>query len=555
MGLTAAFMGFNVSGALHRKAIMRVLHAPMSLFDTTPLGRIMNRFSKDMDTCDNTLNDSLRMALSTLSQIVGSVILIAIVQQYFLIAVAGIFMLYADFFRIYRYSAREIKRLDNILRSSIYAHFSESLSGLATIRAYGEVSKFVTTNARFTDIENRAYYLTIVNQRWLGISLDFMGAILTLSVALIAVTESENINPSQIGLALSYILTIQMAFTFAVRQLAEVENDMNSVERLLHYGNELEQEAAFDVPDNKPPAGWPHAGDIEFKDVKLRYRAGLPLVLHGLSMHVKGGEKIGVVGRTGAGKSSLMQAIFRITELDSGSIAIDGFDLAKIGLNDVRRGVAIIPQDALLFSGTLRSNLDPFGEHDDHRLWDALRRSYLVERQSTTVPGEMAKSRFNLDMNIEDEGNNLSAGERSLVSLARALVKDSRVVILDEATASVDLATDSLIQKTIRTEFEEKTLLTIAHRLRTIISYDRVLVMDKGVIAEFAPPTELFKMTNGIFRGMCEQSSISLEDIERSRFETFQEIEALEQQPKQEHEEQRMSDDEAAADESRGAAP
>lgn len=179
-----------------------------------------------------------------------------------------------------------------------------------------------------------------------------MGAILTLSVALIAVTESENINPSQIGLALSYILTIQMAFTFAVRQLAEVENDMNSVERLLHYGNELEQEAAFDVPDNKPPAGWPHAGDIEFKDVKLRYRAGLPLVLHGLSMHVKGGEKIGVVGRTGAGKSSLMQAIFRITELDSGSIAIDGFDLAKIGLNDVRRGVAIIPQDALLFSGS-----------------------------------------------------------------------------------------------------------------------------------------------------------------------------------------------------------
>jgi len=349
-------------------------------------------------------------------------------------------------------------------------------------------------------------------------------------VAIIAVTMSADTNPSQIGLALTYILTIQMAFTFAVRQLAEVENDMNSVERLLHYSNELEQEAAFDIPDKQPPKGWPSKGDIVFDNVQLRYRKELPLVLHGLTMHVHGGEKIGVVGRTGAGKSSLMQAIFRITELDEGSISIDGHDLSKIGLNDVRKNVAIIPQDALLFSGTLRSNLDPFGEHDDLRLWDALRRSYLVDRQSSSRNStEIVASRFNLDMNIEDEGLNLSQGERSLVSLARALVKDSRVVILDEATASVDVATDALIQKTIRTEFGSKTLLTIAHRLRTIISYDRVLVMDHGRIAEFASPLELFAMPNGIFRGMCEQSSITQQDIEKSRLETIQEIQALEE--------------------------
>ncbi|KAK9896913.1 hypothetical protein P389DRAFT_194562 [Cystobasidium minutum MCA 4210] len=528
MGVATSIMGFNVSVKLHRNAITRVLYAPMSLFDTTPLGRIMNRFGKDMDTVDNTLNDAMRMALSTLSQVFGSIILIAIVQQYFLIAVAVVFIIYADFFRVYRYSARDIKRLDNVLRSGLYAHFSESLSGLATLRAYAVVPRFIRTNSHFLDIENRAYSLTVVNQRWLGIRLDFLGALLSFVVAIIAVLEATRTNPSQIGLALSYIIAIQMGFTFAVRQLAEVENDMNSVERLTHYGRELEQEAAYEIAGTTPPKEWPQRGEITFKDVKLRYRPGLPLVLDDLSFEVHAAEKVAVVGRTGAGKSSLMQAIFRIVELDSGSIVIDGLNISSLGLGPLRKGVSIIPQDALLFSGTLRTNLDPFGECDDHKLWDALRRAHLVDRGHNGPSHSESTSRFNLDMKIEDEGNNLSVGERSLVSLARALVKDSRVVILDEATASVDVATDALIQKTIRTEFGDKTLLTIAHRLRTIISYDRVLVMDKGHIAEFASPLELFDNVNGIFRGMCDSSSITKEDIEKSRFETFQEIAEIE---------------------------
>lgn len=294
---------------------------------------------------------------------------------------------------------------------------------------------------------------TVVNQRWLGIRLDFLGALLSFVVALIAVLEATKTNPSQIGLALSYIIAIQMGFTFAVRQLAEVENDMNSVERLTHYGRELEQEAAYEIQGATPPKEWPQRGEITFKDVKLRYRPGLPLVLDDLSFQVHAAEKVAVVGRTGAGKSSLMQAIFRIVELDSGSIVIDGLDISTLGLGPLRKGVSIIPQDALLFSGSkhtmltclfgsradsrlptaLRTNLDPFGECDDHKLWDSLRRAHLVDRGHNGPSHSEASSRFNLDMKIEDEGNNLSVGERSLVSLARALVKDSRVVILDEA--------------------------------------------------------------------------------------------------------------------------
>lgn len=418
-------------------------------------------------------------------------------------------------------------------------------------------------------------------------------------MAVICVTESESLNPSQIGLILSFILGIQMAFTFAVRQLAEVENDMNSVERLLHYGNNLEQEAAFQKPEATPPPTWPEKGQISFNNVKFRYREGLPLVLHGLSMEVAGGEKIGVIGRTGAGKSSLMQAIFRIVELDAGSISIDGRDLSRMGLFDLRSRIAIIPQDALLFAGSklpsfrtisylsaafdhlaLRTNLDPFGRHDDARLWDALRRSYLVDRQKGK--GASDTGRFQLDMQIDEEGMshcahhhtgsgdssntkvailsglNLSQGERSLVSLARALVKDSRVVILDEAVRFIlcfqfefplrydacrllvsiwqqtrsfnGLSGPSLERRHCSqsrivsrpVSFSDFVRLVIfLTAMRAVISYDRVLVMDKGMIAEFDTPINLFSQADGIFRSMCEQSNISREDIEKAKTESL----------------------------------
>ncbi|KAF7375201.1 Oligomycin resistance ATP-dependent permease YOR1 [Mycena sanguinolenta] len=519
MGSTFALLTYFASQNLHKRALTRVMHAPMSFFETTPLGRIMHRFTKDCDTIDSTLGEALRMFFATAANILGAVILIAIILPWFLIAVACVFSLYAWFAAFYRSSAREIKRLDAILRSALYTHFSESLSGLATIRAYGVSERFKHDNERFVDVENRAYWLTITNQRWLGVRLDFLGSLLTFVVSMLSVGARFSVSPAQTGLVLAYILSVQQAFGWMVRQSAEVENDMNSVERVLHYATEVEQEAPNEIPENKPPAPWPANGQIEMKDVVLRYRPGLPAVIKGISMTVQAGEKIGIVGRTGAGKSSIMTALFRLVELTSGSIIIDGVDISKVGLGDLRNGLAIIPQDPLLFSGTLRSNLDPFNLADDATLWDALRRSYLVDpvkREGSIDEGPSGAStpmnKFTLDSVIEDEGQNLSVGQRSLVSLARALVKDAKILVLDEATASVDYETDRNIQDTIAHEFADRTILCIAHRLATIIGYDRICVMDAGQIAEFDTPARLFEL-GGIFRGMCDHSSISLEDI------------------------------------------
>ncbi|TYJ53516.1 hypothetical protein B9479_005847 [Cryptococcus floricola] len=503
-----AMLNYFASVRIHASAIRRVMYAPQSFFDTTPLGRILNRFGKDMDTVDNTLPDALRMGVGTGAQIVGAFILLAIIEPWFLIAVAVVILLYIHCTMFYRRSSREFKRIDSILRSSLYAHFSESLSGVATIRSYGETERFCRDNIYAMDTENRAYFLTVVNQRWLGLRLDLIGSFLVFAVALIVVCS--DISASNSGLGLSTIVTVQSSFAWLVRNIAEVENDMVGAERILHYANTLEQEQPHQIEETRPPTSWPSEGRIEFKDVRMRYRPELPDVLKGLTLSVGASEKIGVVGRTGAGKSSIMVALFRMSELSQGSITIDGIDLSKIGLNDLRSGISIIPQDPLLFSGTLRSNIDPFDTKTDAELYDTLRRAHLI----TPTDGIAADStRFRLDTTIEEEGGNLSVGERSLVSLARALVRDTKVLVLDEATASVDLETDAKIQETIRSEFKDRTLLCIAHRLKTILSYDRILVMSDGQVAELDTPENLFLM-DGIFREMCSKANISLGDIQ-----------------------------------------
>ncbi|KAF8199630.1 ATP-binding cassette transporter YOR1 [Pholiota molesta] len=503
MGASFALLTYFASQRLHRAAINRVMHAPMSFFETTPLGRIMNRFSKDIDTIDNLLGDALRMFMGTFSSILGAIILISIVLPWFLIGVFVILLGYFYAAAFYRASARELKRLDAVLRSSLYSHFSESLSGLATIRAYGEADRFRHDNEKRVDIENRAYWLTVTNQRWLGIRLDLLGALLTFIVAILTVGTRFTISPSQTGLVLSYILSVQQAFGWMVRQSAEVENNMNSVERIVYYAQDIEQEALHEMPDKKPPPSWPAEGRVELKDVVLSYRPELPAVLKGISMSVGTGRKL-----------ALLEALYRIVELTSGSMLVDGIDVSTIGLNDLRKALAIIPQDP----------------HDDATLWDALKRAYLVEdvkrghldvasalEDETPSGTHTPVNRFSLDTVIEDEGGNLSVGQRSLVSLARALVKNAKVIILDEATASVDYETDRKIQDTIAYEFKDRTILCIAHRLRTIIGYDRICVLDAGQIAEFATPTELYANAGGIFRGMCERSSITLDDIRLTR--------------------------------------
>ncbi|KAL5504423.1 hypothetical protein ACEPAH_8498 [Sanghuangporus vaninii] len=554
LGIAMDFLSDFASRNLHHDALHNIFYAPMSFFDTTPLGRILGVFGKDIDTIDNQLSLSMRMFVISMASVFGAVVIITILEHYFLVVAFFIAIGYCYFAAFYRASAREMKRLDSLLRSLLYSHFSESLTGLPTIRSYGETDRFLKDNRYYVDLEDRALFLTITNQRWMAIRLDFMGGLLVFFVAIFAVTGVSGINPAQIGLVLTYTTQLTQLCGMVTRQYAEMENYMNSVERVVHYsrGDLIPQEPPHEIEGKKLDSSWPQRGAISFDKVTMSYRPGLPNVLKGITLDVKGGEKIGVVGRTGAGKSSLMLALFRIVELNSGKITIDDVDISQVGLKDLRTKISIIPQDPLLFSGTIRSNLDPFGLYDDARLWDALRRAYLVDSiddpsaisdkqdigkneefdvndslheveevggraVSTLVSGSVTPvRRFTLDTTIESEGSNLSVGERSLLSLARALVKDCKVVVLDEATASVDLETDSKIQHTIQTEFSDRTLLCIAHRLRTILSYDRILVLDSGEVAECDTPANLYRIENGIFRGMCQRSNITLEDIEKS---------------------------------------
>lgn len=424
-----------------------------------------------------------------------------------------------------------MKRHEAVLRSMVYARFGEAITGTACIRAYGVENQFRRSIRNSIDIMNGAYFLTFSNQRWLSVRLDGVATCLVFVTGVLVVTSRFNVSPSISGLVLSYILAIAQMLQFTVRQLAEVENNMNATERVHYYGTELEEEAPLHRAE--VATNWPESGRIVFNNAQMRYRDGLPLVLKGLTMDVQGGERIGIVGRTGAGKSSIMSALFRLTELSGGSIHLDDIDISTVGLHDLRSRLAIIPQDPALFRGTIRSNLDPFNEHTDLELWSALRKADLIgedtlapdaEAQSmpgtgttTPVTGSDAKprptNRLTLESPVDEEGLNFSLGQRQLMALARALVRDARIIVCDEATSSVDFETDQKIQRTMAQGFRGKTLLCIAHRLRTIIHYDRICVMDQGQIAEMDSPVALWDQADGIFRAMCDRSGITREDL------------------------------------------
>ncbi|KAF9430894.1 hypothetical protein BGZ76_000670 [Entomortierella beljakovae] len=494
---------FSLAGArsakvLHQKALKNIFRAPTSFFDTTPLGRIINRFSKDVDACDNLLSESYRMFTGTASMVISTFILIAVIFPYFLIPLAPMLVFYYYAAVYYRSSSREIKRIDSILRSSLYAHFAETLSGLATIRAYREQDRFIERNAYFVDLENRPYFMSYSIQRWLGVRIETIANVLVLCTSLLGVCGRYSISPATIGLVLSYSMSVTGTFNWCVRQYAEVENNMNAVERLHHYAEELEVEAAAVVPDNRPAESWPSTGAISIRNLEMRYRPELPTVLHDLSLDIQGGEKIGVVGRTGAGKSSIMMALFRLVEPSKGTMEIDGVDISKIGLFDLRTRLAIIPQDPVLFSGTIRSNLDPFEMRTDQELWEVLERSDLKNYVANTEGG--------LESQVSEFGENLSVGQRQLLCLARAMLTHARVIIMDEATASVDVATDVMLQKAIRVDFANSTVLTIAHRLNTVIDYSRVLVLDHGEIKEFDTPANLLSRPDSIFSSMVDET-------------------------------------------------
>ncbi|KAN0114469.1 P-loop containing nucleoside triphosphate hydrolase protein [Hyaloscypha variabilis] len=507
---TLTFLCTTASKVMLHRAISNTLRAPMSFFDTTPIGRIINRFSKDVDTMDNILIDDIRFFLYLVATITSVFCLTIAYYHYFVVALVPLTIAFLFAASYYRASARELKRYEAVLRSVVFSRFGEAVTGTSTIRAYGVQGQFIKSIEESLDSMDGAYFLTFANQRWLNVRLDTVGQLLIFTGGILIVASRATVSPSIGGLVLSYMLSIVQFIQVTVYQFAELQNHMNSTERIHYYGESLEQEAPLHVGEVRP--SWPEYGEIVFSNVQMRYRLGLPLVLKGLSIHIKPGEHIGIVGRTGAGKSSIMSTLFRLIELSSGSISIDNIDISTIGLHDLRSRMTIIPQDPTLFRGTIRSNLDPFHEHQDLELWSALRQADLVD-------GEQAMSdksgRIHLDTAVEDEGLNFSLGQRQLLALARALVRGSQIIVCDEATSSVDFETDRRIQSTMLRAFKDKTLLCIAHRLKSIIGYDRILVMDAGNVVELDSPLTLYDQ-GGIFRSMCDRSGIRREDFLQS---------------------------------------
>lgn len=515
------YIGITASKWLNLKAVKRLLHTPMSFMDTTPIGRILNRFTKDTDCLDNELTESLKLFIYQGANIIGVIIMCIIYLPWFAIAVPFLLFFFVMISDHFQASGREIKRLEAVQRSFVYNNFNEVLGGMDTIKAYKSEKRFLLKSDFLIDKMNEAGFLVVGAQRWVAISLDLIAVTFAMIIALLSVTRQFNISASSVGVLLTYVLQLPGLLNSLLRTMTQTENDMNSAERLVSYATKLPTEAPYRIPETKPSDSWPTMGQINFQNVSLAYRPGLPLVLKNVSININSGEKIGICGRTGAGKSTIMSALYRLCELHTGNITIDDVDISKIGLYDLRSKLSIIPQDPVLFKGSIRKNLDPFDQCSDDELWNALVRggaidsNYIdkVKNQKKGLCNNNELHKFHLHQNVEDDGSNFSLGERQFLALSRALVRQPKILILDEATSSVDYETDSKIQNRIAEEFGNCTILCIAHRLKTILNYNRILVLDKGEVKEFDTPLKLYLKSDSIFREMCDRSGITKDDF------------------------------------------
>ncbi|CAI4214795.1 unnamed protein product [Parascedosporium putredinis] len=533
-GAVAAFIrdtwlfygSLTASRKIHTDLMQSVTKAKFKFFDVTPLGQIMNRFSKDLEAVDQEIAPIAISVLSCALSIVITIIVISSITPLFL--VAGLFITLAFWLvgALYLNTSRDLKRLESVQRSPLFQQFGETLTGMTTIRAYGDERRFIRENLSKINAQSRPFIYLWACNRWLAFRCDMLGDLVAFSAGVFVILSLGKIDPGAAGISLSYAISFTENILWLVRLYAMNEQNMNSVERIKEY-LDVEQEAVAVVEDNRPATSWPSEGSVEFVNYTTRYREELDPVLRNVTFKIEPRQKVGIVGRTGAGKSSLALAIFRALEAETGKILIDGVDIGLMGLQDLRQAITIVPQDPTLFMGTLRSNLDPFGIFTDEEIFEALRRVHLIGdspntpatrsnlllpdtptilRSGATTPTLITNKNVFLDLSsqVTESGNNLSQGQRQLLCLARAMLRAPNVLVMDEATASIDYATDSKIQKTIRDL--TSTIITIAHRLQTIVDYDRVLVLDRGEVVEFGHPYDLMQIEKGSFRSMCETS-------------------------------------------------
>ncbi|KAJ2078167.1 hypothetical protein H4R24_004671 [Coemansia sp. RSA 988] len=493
----------RASTVVHEGMLAGVMRSPMSFFDTTPTGRILNRFSSDVESCDQKLSPEVSDLMELVGQIASAIVVIGITIPHLLVIMPLLAISSRYYQKLYISSSRELRRLDSTTRSPIFAHFHESAAGIATIRAYCQQSRFVTENEYRVGQNIRVDNASLLLNQWLAMRLETIGNFLMLGAAVSAVAtmqRSGSGDSSLIGVVLSSTLVMAGSCNWLMRTISNIDVCMTHLERATEY-IDLPSEATDVIEDCRPEVAWPEQGVVEFKNYSTRYRDGLDLVLKDLSFRVLPRQKVGIVGRTGAGKSSLTLALFRIIEAAGGQILLDGEDISKYGLFDVRSKLSIIPQDPVLFAGTVRENLDPFGSYSDQEIWRSLEQAHLADY--------IRSKQERLEFMVAQSGENFSVGQRQLICLARALLKHAKVLVLDEATAAIDNATDEIIQQTIKKEFKDCTVLTIAHRLNTIIDSDMILVVDGGRLAEYDTPQNLLANKESIFTKLVEEAQNS----------------------------------------------
>ncbi|XP_040071111.1 multidrug resistance-associated protein 1-like [Ixodes scapularis] len=493
----------SASTTLHQLMLDSVIRAPLSFFDSTPSGRLLNRFGKDVEQLDFKLPMAAHSTLDFLFLFASSIVLVCINLPIYILIVTPVVVCLLVLRQIYVVPFRQVKRLETVARSPVNQHFSETLTGLSSIRAYGVQRNFLRSNDGKADILQNCTVNCLHLEFWVEVWMEVCSEVLLLSMLILVITNRNKIDPGIAGLLVSYMLKAVSPFKYLLFYSTQLEATLVSAERLDEYRH-VTPEAPWSS-NISPDPRWPGSGAVSFKSYSTRYREGLELALRNLDLDVSPGEKIGIVGRTGAGKSTITLSLFRIIEAAAGKIIVDDVDIATLKLHDLRSRMTIIPQDPFLFEGTLRFNLDPAGQHDTEELWWALDRSHL---------GDVFRKGAGLDSEVAEGGLNLSMGQRQLVCLARAVLRRTKIVVLDEATASVDMRTDLLVQQTLREVMSECTVLTVAHRLNTVLASDRVVVMDQGKVVEVGTPTDLLDDTTSSFYAMAREAGVVSKCVE-----------------------------------------